>query len=73
MVPAGSPSTETPRAGAGRFPAWRARAEHRRARELSRDLDAEFVVEWQLLPINEPSPGSGADKESALRLSEVGA
>jgi len=40
---------------------------------LSRDLDADFVVEWQLLPINEPSSGSGGDNESALRLSEVGA
>ena len=69
MVQAGSPSTETPRAGAGRFPAWRARAEHRHARELSRDLDAEFVVEWQLLPI-EPED-SGVDAETVLRLSEI--
>jgi len=36
---------------------------------LSRDLDAEFVVEWQLLPI-EPED-SGVDAETVLRLSEI--
>lgn len=70
VVPAGSPSTETPRAGAGRFPARRARTEHRHARELSRDLDAQFVVEWQLIPMHEPED-SGVDAEAVLRLSQV--
>ena len=54
MVPAGSPSTETPRAGAGRFPARRARTEHRHARELSRDLDAQFVRSAHSSPKGEP-------------------
>jgi hypothetical protein len=37
---------------------------------LSRDLDAQFVVEWQLIPIHEPED-SGVDAEAVLRLSQV--